>query len=292
MKRLFALSLALCILLSIAACGRDGTPSTDAPSPELLDGMMDKAYAETCYPLPGGYKIRDVARLGNRLLILGTITEWDETLGWDVTTDSALALMEYTVSGTGRVSLGTAQVLPGNEDDAPVLFITAGGDGYFYALARTGEEDRDSQVIDYAILRYDEEGSQVGSMSVILPSAGRNMNDIIVTEDGTAVINSAYAVNIVRWQEGVTASLETDYWECPSMTPTDNGVLLSSYGGIYRLDTGTGEAVPAEMAYQDDDRSYLYSCECQGLDGEYLTLVTGEGFYEYNGGKRTASLLA
>ena len=291
MKRLFALSLALCLLLSIAACGRDGVQNTDDPSPEPLDGMMDKAYIETCYPLPGGYKIRDVARLGNRLLILGMITEWDETLRWDITTDSVLALMEYTVSDTGRVSLGKVQVLPGNEDNAPVLFITAGGDGYFYALARTGEEDRDSQTIDYAILRYDEEGSQVDSMPVSLPSAGWNINDIIVTEDGTVVINSAYAVSIIRWQEGVAASLETDYWAYPSMTLTDNGVLLASYSGIYQLDTGTGEAVPTEMTYPDDDRSYLYSCECQGLDGEYLTLVTGEGFYEYNGGKDEWDLL-
>ena len=77
MKRLFALSLALCVLLSTAACGREGTQNTDDSSPEPLDGMMDKAYTETCYPLPGGCKIRDLARLGSRLLILGTITEWD-----------------------------------------------------------------------------------------------------------------------------------------------------------------------------------------------------------------------
>ncbi|MCM1302594.1 MAG: hypothetical protein NC305_10280 [Lachnospiraceae bacterium] len=176
LKRLFALSLALCLLLSTAACGRDETQNTDDSSQEPLDGMMDKAYTETCYPLPGGYKIRDVARLGSRLLILGTVTEWDGTLGRDVTVDSTLALMEYTVSDTGRVSLGRAQILPDNEDSSPILFITAGGDGYFYALARTGEEDRDSRATDYAVLRFDEEGSQMDSMSVSLPStsfAGR-----------------------------------------------------------------------------------------------------------------------
>ena len=290
-RKLAALLLAAIVLLNLAACDKNDTQNTDDPSPEPLDGMMDRAYTETCYPLPGGYTIRDVARLGNRLLILGTITEWDETLRWDVTTDSALSLMEYTVSDTGRVSLGKAQVLPDNEDNAPVLFITAGGDGYFYAFARTGDEDREAQTIDYSILRYDEEGAQVDSMPVSLPSAGWNLNDIIVTEDGTIIINSAYAVNIIRWQEGVTASLETDYWAYPSMAPTDNGVLLSSYSGIYRLDAGTGEAVPAEMTYQDNDRSYLYSYECQGLGGEYLTLVTGEGFYGYNGDKDKWDLL-
>ena len=61
MKRLFALSLALCLLLSISACGRGEVQNAEGPSPEPLDGMMDKAYTETCYPLPGGYTIRDVA---------------------------------------------------------------------------------------------------------------------------------------------------------------------------------------------------------------------------------------
>ena len=47
-RKLAALLLAAIVLLNLAACGKNDTQNTDDPSPEPLDGMMDKAYTETC----------------------------------------------------------------------------------------------------------------------------------------------------------------------------------------------------------------------------------------------------
>ena len=100
-KRTAAMLLAVVLLLTLCACGKSAAPDvTPAPEPTAETLNYDVPCAVTAtdvYPFEGGWNIKDLARIGNTLLLAASQSG-----------NCRAALADYTVSDDGTVSVNTA----------------------------------------------------------------------------------------------------------------------------------------------------------------------------------------
>ena len=96
--------LAVVLLLTLCACGKSAAPDvTPAPEPSAETLNYDVPCAVTAtdvYPFEGGWNIKDLARIGNTLLLAASQSG-----------NYRAALADYTVSDDGTVSLSPAREL-------------------------------------------------------------------------------------------------------------------------------------------------------------------------------------
>ena len=285
-KKIFPLLFSLCALLLLASCDSRGdvqdapdaagTAATEAVPPD--DGMTDKLYVDTFYPFSGEYTVTDAARIGNRLLLLGQVIAEDRDEDADILVQkafrSALRFADYALDDTGRASLTLGEEVAAGEDT--ILSVAAGGDGSFYALAAAAGEDGGA---DCALLRYDEQGQTLGSVSFFLPTPPWFIGDLQVTEDGTAIINGYTVLYVLSGGEVTAIDAEAGISD---VFLTGEGALYSDMDRFYQVDSGTRKDSGIDAA--GDGPSYAGGRSCQGLDGE-LVVELGKSFYLYGGGE-------
>ena len=299
MERTITFLMAVCVVLSLAACGQvkepatdsDGTSVTAAPieAGELSSqDTMSLLYNERVYPFEGGRSVKGIARIDNHLLLYGNKDQ-----------QPGLGISDYTISDTGRVSVSPARMLelpePEAVDEASIRAVTAGGDGYFYVLTGElpGEYFSGGEYIlnsdyqgRYAILRYTADGEFTGKMSFDAwpePSAF----GITVDSEGNLFVRGNSTLALFRWQEGMVHSVNTgEASAIASATLTSQGVVLAGDIGdgsesYFLADSQTGELHPLSITdpYEDGRLRWSVFTSVQGLDGEYIA-NTGDSFIE------------
>lgn len=283
--KLMAVCMALCVL---AGCGNKADPAAGQKQTELSaapgsEKTMTRQYSESYYPFSGGTTVKDVARIGSRLLLCGE--------GAD---GSTLAVAEYSVEDSGRVSVSAAQSValdaPGDANEAMVYDIAAGGDGYFYVL--TGNE-RENDNGDFAVLRYSPDGVFQDKMTIEgFPEETEGGLSLATGTQGEMVLMGMDYVYFLRWQGTPTnkQTIERASFTCASAT--DRGIVLSIYNftldasPFYSIDPESGTMSRLTITNPIDPAEDVKGFKlvwggslslCQGLDGEFIS-NSGESF--------------
>lgn len=287
MKRFTAILLIFCLLFTAGCAAR---PEGEADVPEKTGGteaataqttpqrMMDAEYFEEYYPFPGGYFNGDVARLDDRLMILGARaweeqpeqTEQPEQGEAEGQPDYMLALTTYSLEENGRVNLEPARHI--SLDEGYVNCLTAGGDGYFYV--QTAAEAGYSG--EYSILRYDSEGQLTDRMEISGWPADSLLTDIQVTGDGRLILIGDTQIAACPWQGESLETMETG-GVLTGSAMTGKGLVAAAWMeklGIESvlIDPENLSVSPLFGEGQEEAISFFY--DTQGLDGE-LVINTG-----------------
>lgn len=255
MKRILAFVMALCLLFTTGCAGKAPEPTAApdaAAQPQAAEGRtMDAQYEEEYYPFPGGYFNGDIARIENKLLILGQNGADGFLLG----------LAGYSQEENGRVSIEPAQIID-MSGQGYVNCLTAGADGYFYV--QTAPESGYSA--EYTILRYDTQGQLVDSMVIRDWPMDKYLLDICVTADSKLILIGDNAVALCPWQ-GESLEFAGIGEGLLSCTLTDKGLVVSTFrmAGILDVESLSFQAFPEEKL--GDVFSFV---ETQGLAGEYV----------------------
>lgn len=276
MKRKRIICLILCLVLLLPACGKDKSEGQDVTQDaESPAATVDIRYNESYYPFPGGYTVCDVARVDNRLLFLGQRESQETEIDGAVFYGADLALAEYTEEDSGRVAVSEAQIITGGGADEVILCVTAGGDGYFYALSKNTDGT-------YTVTRYSADGEAAGDMALELPS--EYIEDIYVTDSGVIALNDLFSIYLAQWQQGLKDTVEIPV-DSRFRGGSVNGdtIILPTMRGIFELDAVTGELKDSGIKDSDEESGtvYLSMYDCQGLSGELLS-VPGSMVYEYD----------
>lgn len=285
MKRKRIICLILCLVLSLPACGKDKSEGQDVPrDADVPVATVDIRYNESYYPFPGGYSVCDVARVDNCLLFLGQRESKEIEIDGAVFYGADLALAEYTEQDSGRVAVSEARIITGGGADEIILCITAGSDGYFYALSKNTDEI-------YTVTRLSTNGEAVGFMALELPS--EYIEDIYVTDSGVIALNDLFSIYLAQWQQGLKDTIDIPV-DSRFRGGSVNGdiIILPTMRGIFELDAVTGEIKESGIKDSDEESGTVYVSmeDCQGLSGELLS-VPGSMVYEYDPNSNDWSLL-
>lgn len=309
MKKILCLLLSLALALSLCACGEGGkeAPAPADPAAARPQGAeagggetpetMTRVYAEKISPFSGGVTVSAIARLENSLLLSGSLDG-----------EPRLGLAEISQEPGQRLRLSEARPLSLNEpeaaEEAVILALCAGGDGYFYVL--TGETPalqitRDGQEVynedfqgDLAVLKYSQAGEFQDKLRLPAWPERDGMGNVEirglqVDGQGRLCLWGGGWLTLLSW-EGETLSAEApDNVLLSSASLTKEGIVLSGWdmngvpeGSAWFLLDGEGSLSPLEGP-QDEDllTTGLFATPCQGLDGEYI-LNTGYDFVSYD----------
>lgn len=280
MKKIFSIVTVLICLFQLASCGRGAQEANSSTDPKPTSERTASAqYAESYYPFPGDYSVESIARIDNKLLMLGK-NEANYILG----------LADYTESETGRIQISEVEQLsldlPSSPEEAVVYDITAGGDGFFYILTGTYAENSQNA---YAVLKYDSMGNYQERMNI--PEwTEKPLRGLNVQSDGKIVLRSSEFITLLPWQGTIINTSQIDGNGILSSTVCDKGVIVSVMTGtmdrspFYLVDGDSGVLVHLELTNPYEIGSYdfisLYMgsvASCQGLNGEFI-INTGDTF--------------
>lgn len=292
MKRNCFLCLILCAVLLLTACGEDGSARQAGVKPVAgedlrVDGpgaTIEIRYNENFYPFPGGYTVCDVARLENTLLFLGQRASHEIEIGDAAFYGADLALTEYTVEDSGRITIAEAKTITAGNADEAILCVTAGGDGYFYALSKTADET-------YTLTRYSTDGESADAMTLELP--GDYIEDLYVTSGGVIALNDGFILYLAEWRQGLKAAIEApNNSRFRGGSVNGDSIILPTMKGIFELDAATGELKGSDTRESDEESGidYVSMADCQGLNGELIS-NPGHRFYAYDPGNDDWDLL-
>lgn len=129
MKKYLIILLSAAILLNFSACANDA-------SGQIAPTQQELSVYEKCYPLPAGDRALDLACTENAILMLAQHED-----------STYLALSQYNSSSI-------SDALPIALDDGEnLIHVSAGGDGFFYALVYL-----DESIEAYRVLRISSDG--------------------------------------------------------------------------------------------------------------------------------------
>lgn len=280
-KKILCFILTVSMILSLAACGKSA--ETDpvkevAQNVQPISGKtMTVQYSENYYPFPGGYTVRDVSRIGTKLLLLGA------GQGGDI-----LGIADYTSEDLGRVSITAATEISldaaSDSNEALIYDIAAGGDGYFYVLTGNTRENYSG---NFAILRYSEDGIFQDKMTINdFPDDTEGGLSIAVGNEGDMVLMGLDYIYFLTWQ-GVPSNKQTvERASFTSAVTTSMGIVLSIYNftldasPFFLVDSKTGNMSrlnitnPVNPAEDVDGFKLVWggsNAPCQGLNGEFVS---------------------
>lgn len=275
MKRYFVLLLALFLLLT-TACGSGAEEPEEPGGSELIaDAATLQFYAETVYPLPGGYTVAGISRLDSCLMLAGN---GDDT--------AVLGFVDYTMTDTGRVTLSETRLVDLDNPEAAVYGTAAGGDGNFYVLTGAREGD-DHNEKDFSLLCYSREGNFLESVAVSC-SSDASVDGLQVGDGGEIVLygftkGESGSVSFISLYSAQGEPIHTELLDgryILSSALCAEGVIFSGMttrtGSFYSLlDSGSGTL--ADLDFPGVGTHSQSSC--QGLDGEYI-IDTGERYLQ------------
>ena len=294
MKRILAFLLSTLLLLGLCACG-SGEQATGKPAQPGTSTLPLSSGAETEWvtkskeyrPFPAGISIRDLARIGDSLLISlsdgGTFSDGGR---------HSLALCRYSIAEDGSPLLSDPQEIPLDEPSAPeedfLYDLAPGADSCFYVL--TGERPatylhngelqfNEARQNSYRVLHYSQEGELLSSLPLISFEiqdlrglAALDEEHILLYGDvGLALLNSAGQIlhrellDAESYTVGAQRCGESLY--LTRFQPTGQGLYLC-------CDLRTGET--RELSSGNADT--LNSGDGQGLENEYLREFLGTIF--------------
>lgn len=172
--RIFMTSLLICLsLLGMCSCVKPGTKTSGTELP-TDDRQVWISVSKQAYPLPAGYVIDGMARMGNRLLIAGTRED-----------QIAFAVATYNDLQTEAANITDIHSLESTAE-GQVCAVTAGEDGLFYVLYTTAAENESPR--EYMLLLLNAEGTFAGTRTIRVdqPQAER-LNALALTGTGTLI---------------------------------------------------------------------------------------------------------
>ena len=279
LKKLIAVLLALFCVMNVVSCAQSEQPADEqepaspvqsgAEQPNAHEGeTMLRQYSEELYPLPGGYVVKGVDRVGTHLLFTGDNGE-----------ETIFGLAAYEGTGEGRYSLSDTRLIKLNEpdaaDEAVIYGATAGGDGYFYILTGNAVEETDR---DYAILRYTEQGAFESKLPIPGWDKGY-VADFHVDAEGKIILCGDSYVAVLTGKGELRSSADVEFVFLLSSALTDRGVIISGFtnnfdGGspYYLVDSATGVVSRQGFSNPDYDGRLINGslAQVQGLDGEFI----------------------
>lgn len=277
MRKVISLLLCALQMLMLAACAKKTVKDT-APenSGKQNVEMITVPYKSTFYPLSGNFSAVDLARAGNRLLVLGGSANGE-----------CLKLCEYSEGSDGyTISDGAELALTGVS--GTVRYISADSSGSFYALS---EETDSSGKYNYKIVQIDEDGNTVG-MTTAQSTFDEQLRSINVTASGKIVLCSRTSVYISDRDSGDFTVIPVEGNGILSASMCGERVIISVFTGspenspYYAVDAEHGEIQrmdltnPYEFGSSEFIELYTGSlAPCSGLDGEYI-INTGAAFIE------------
>ncbi len=274
-KYLVIIILILGMLLS--ACGRNPSldkAAQDFPKAETAaaanpanENTMLVQFKEEFYPFSGGYKVVDIARIENHILILGR-------------SESAytMAVADYSVNDDGTIRFSEPKAIKTpNENIASIYNITSGGDGFFYFMSADFENNSYDNI---KIAQYSADGQYIEDMPVSGWPSDDYITDFKVTENSNVVIHGYNMVGVIPWQGTAlsTAAIDTNGNYIVSSSLTKDGIVFSIGGGLFLFDDESMKTVP--LLKEPGDYSFSFT-DCFGLNGEYIS-NNGGSFAEYN----------
>lgn len=304
MKKILALVLALCMVLSFAACGRgetDGQGGELAPSPALETTAPEETPVPTSVPtpvptadtsavitteavlterahiLPQGASVKSIIAVGDKLALLWT--EGDQ---------EKLGLVPYSLDENGAPSLGQLQEVSFTApfEDCLCFTLAAPSDGSFCLLCG---DSRESAVQNLAVLRFDSAGGLMDTMPI--PDWDLQTVDCFAVDpNGIMLMATDKAARVYVFGQGLAASLKLEQRAQAAVLTAQGLALIGPDERMHTficnmLDTQSMTLYERDVySFSGADistiRSSLSNCAytmtpCQGLRGELMLVYDG-----------------
>ena len=306
--------LAVMLLLTLCACGKGAAPDvTPAPEPsaesaETLSYDVPCAVTATnVYPFEGGWNIKDLARIGNTLLLAASQSG-----------NYRAALADYTVSDDGTVSLSPVRELSipdlTGRGMPYISCVTAGEDGCFYVVSAELPKvyfsdgvltTNDGYTGEYTICRFSPAGELLGTIELHGWDNG-GITRLAALSDGRLLVYSVDFFDMNKYAERnyYIAALSAD-GSVKAAETLDSGLFGSKaigdkfYGMFASLDASneyvaidpdTAEVSPIagqENLPHDYPISWIESCD----EGSEWIVLIGSDFYSIDPAAGSAELV-
>ena len=310
-KRTAAMLLAVMLLLTLCACGKSAAPNvtpTPEPTAETLNyDVPCTVTATNVYPFEGGWNIKDLARIGNTLLLAASQSG-----------NYRAALADYTVSDDDTVSLSPVRELSipdlTGRGMPYISCVTAGEDGCFYVVSAELPKvyfsdgaltTNDGYTGEYTICRFSPAGELLGTIELHDWENG-GITRLSALSDGRLLVYSVDCFDMNNYAERnyYIAALSTD-GSVKAAETLDSGLFGSKaigdkfYGMIASLDASneyvaidpdTAEVSPIagqENLPHDYPISWIESCD----EGSEWIVLIGSDFYSIDPAAGSAELV-
>lgn len=313
-KRTAAMLLAVVLLLTLCACGKGAAPDvTPAPEPsaesaETLNYDVPCAVTATnVYPFEGGWNIKDLARIGNTLLLAASQSG-----------NYRAALADYTVSDDGTVSLSPVRELSipdlTGRGMPYISCVSAGEDGCFYVVSAELPKayfsdgaltTNDGYTGEYTICSFSPAGELLGTIELHDWENG-GITRLAALSDGRLLVYSVdfFDMNNYAERNYYIAALSAD-GSVKAAETLDSGLFGSKaigdkfYGMFASLDASneyvaidpdTAEVSPIagqENLPHDCPISWIESCD----EGSEWIVLIGSDFYSIDPAAGSAELV-
>ncbi len=247
---------------------------------------MPAPYSQSCTPFSGAFTVRDVARQGDKLLLLGQSAAGD-----------VLGLAGYSARDNGRVEISEAEEIgldaPAEADEASIYDISAGGDGLFYVLTGGALEDRTG---NFAVLRYTRDGAFQDKMTVSsFPEDPAGLS-LCAGNEGDMVLLGIDYVYFLPWQGTPSNRQSIERLSFTGAVSTKDGIVLSVHNYLldaspfFLVDSRSGDIKRLDISNPvnpaEDPAGFKLvwggsEAPCQGLDGEFIS-NSGERFVAFD----------
>lgn len=303
--------LAVMLLLTLCACGKSAAPDvtpTPEPTAETLNYDVPCAVTATnVYPFEGGWNIKDLARIGNTLLLAASQSE-----------NYRAALADYTVSDDGTVSLSPARELSVPDLTGRgmpyISCVSAGEDGCFYVVSAELPKayfsvgslvTNDDYTGEYTICRFSPTGELLGTIELHGWDNG-GITRLAAISDGRLLVYSVDFFDMDNYAERnyYIAALSAD-GSVKAAETLDSGLFgfkaigdkfygmfasLDAANEYVAIDPDTVEVTPVagqENLPHDYPVSWIESCD----EGSEWIVLIGNDFYSIDPEAGSAELV-
>ena len=298
-KRTAAMLLAVMLLLTLCACGKGAAPDvTPAPEPTAEALSYDVPCAVTAtnvYPFEGGWNIKDLARIGNTLLLAASQSG-----------NYRAALADYTVSDDGTVSLSPARELSVPDLTGRgmpyISCVSAGEDGCFYVVSAELPKayfsdgaltTNDGYTGEYTICSFSPAGELLGTIELHDWENG-GITRLAALSDMNNYAERNYYIAALSADGSVKAAktLDSGLFGSKAIGDKSYGMFasLDASNEYVAIDPDTAEVSPIagqENLPHDYPISWIESCD----EGSEWIVLIGSDFYSIDPAAGSAELV-